>query len=212
MTIYLRHIKHFNVAFPVIKIDFYYLNLTDQIVHKMKHETRDYQLLSSESTKQQYNTFEYQAPRSQQSDSSSICYFYIATLIAMALNSSALYIGVTFNNDTCYETQKYISLSSWLVLSTPCFLAYQAFLLFYLTTELCCGTKIPHHHEYYVCNMGILMIGKLLLSVFKLIMFIMGIIELVYQYSTCHLTVHPVTSMVIAITVINAVYYVGILY
>lgn len=139
------------------------------------------------------------------------CTLYIGTLITIALNASGLYIGMDNKNATCYENQKTISLANWLIISTSCFLTYQIYYIIFLTIELY-GCKIPNYKEFYLCNVSLLVFMMICLAILKLVMFVVGIIELVHQYPTCHTEVHSVTSMSIAFTVINALYYAGLLY
>lgn len=138
-------------------------------------------------------------------------YIFMFTLISISLNFSALGIGVSYSNNTCYQNKKIISLSNWLILLSVCFLVYQLSYMFFLTTTLYCRNIIPNFNEFYECNAGIIIMMKITITVMNLVMFIIGIIELTHQYPSCHNVVHPVTSMAIVITIINAIHYANML-
>lgn len=158
----------------------------------------------------QYNTFPHNDIINTSINSTVFFYLFISTLITIAINTSAFFIGVTYNNNTCYNEQKIMSLSSWLIICSACFLVYQIAILF-VTLTFYCRSIIPNYKEFYICSISIIILMKVALIILKLIMFIIGIIELVHQYPSCHEQVHPVTSITIVIIVINAIYYVKLL-
>lgn len=174
----------------------------------MVTEMNEDELINANNTR--YNTFDYHKPDRQKMSANMFCYYFISTLIVIALNSTGLYIGVDYKNATCYENQKIISLSSWLIISTSCFLVYQIYYIILLTIALY-GCEIPNYKEFYICNVSLLVFMIIGISVFKIVMFIIGIIELTHQYPTCYVEVYPVTTMSIVFTVINALYYASML-
>lgn len=156
-----------------------------------------------------YNTFTTAPP--EKVERNAFCILFISTFIMIAFNASALGVGLVFNNNTCYNEQKIISLSLWLIVCGSLFLTYQVLLLGFYTIVLLFRDSIPNYDEFVFCNVGILTIMKIGLAIFKLIMFVIGIVELVHQYPGCHTEVKPVTSMVIIIIIINAAYYIGLI-
>ena len=117
-----------------------------------------------------------------------------AFLVGIAINLPAIYIGAVNQNATCYDNAHMISLSTWLILGGSV-----ALILTCLRFVFFLGNRIE-----------MILFGYVLVSIVSglifLVMTIIGIIELTFQYPSCHVEVQGVCNFAIAVVVLNILF------
>jgi len=125
-------------------------------------------------------------------------------LISLSLNGTALHVGLTYNNATCYENKFIMSLSSWLIATTSVAITGASILGIYAFIQLFCGNEKIMAYGCITITIWVVISG-----LYCFIMNIIGIIELSYQFNACHNEVKYVAVMVIIIIVINTMSFLG---
>jgi hypothetical protein len=136
-----------------------------------------------------------------------LMFMLIMSIITLSINGVGLYIGNTHNNATCYENKKEISLSYWLVLTTTVSIITGSIIIFTITIQLICYMiDVNAVNTIWLPAIIVMLIS----SLFSFVMLIYGIIELSYQYPSCHTEVYNVTTMIIVIVVMNCIHFLSI--
>jgi hypothetical protein len=116
----------------------------------------------------------------------------------LAFDAVGLHLGVKYQNATCYSEQAIMSLSTWLIM--VCTLAIFMFLLAF------CMYVFSLKNYCFACS-GLTLIAILYLTSF--VMYIIGIIELAYQFPGCKNEVKSVCIMTIIILIVNIMAKIG---
>jgi hypothetical protein len=120
----------------------------------------------------------------------SICIFF---------NITGLYIGTTNQNATCYTTKNIISLSQWLILENSVSIVSSFIYIFLLIKIVCRCTEKAWEMLFIFLNWVFSLI-------FYIIMMIIAIIELVYQFPLCKYETSLICIMVIISVIISLIY------
>lgn len=125
-----------------------------------------------------------------------ICCIIVILLICVSFNVGGLYVGVTNQNATCYANQNIISLSKWLILENSVAVVSAALYLLLLALVMCTDPGAA-------CGMIFILIIS---GIFYIIMLIIAIVELAYQFPSCKSEVPAVCAMVIVSVIISLLF------
>lgn len=123
----------------------------------------------------------------------------------LALNIWGFVIGVHNVTSQCYETQNIISLGLWLIISCSVAMISNACMILIckcILLKMCMGSedKTIKMSETATCVSAI---AYCIFGIFGIIMTIIGIVELAYQYEACRFEVPYVCTIIIVIVTVN---------
>ena len=125
-----------------------------------------------------------------------ICCITVMILIFSSLNVAGLIVGSVNQNATCYQDKYVMSLAQWLIIENSVAIV-SSFLYLIFLVVMASG-----------CNEMIFGIALVLIptAFFFLVMLILGIIELAYQFPTCKSEIGSVCGMMILSIVLSLLY------
>jgi|688.fasta_scaffold227175_2 hypothetical protein len=129
-----------------------------------------------------------------------VIYYSTILITGLIFDILGLIIGSNYQNAICYKEKYMLSLSSWLVTITS--ISILTFILVFLTIILTIYNIITDRkitHNYYMITTVLVIIS----IIFLLIMNIIGIIEIIYQFDACKYEVEYVCIIILIILCIN---------
>lgn len=139
------------------------------------------------------------------------CIFALLAFVAI-INSMSVYAGNTYTNATCYEASAVLPLNEWLIWTSAVALTsimlvttVLSVVLYYMSRKGNAIFELTVNGMFRRIMCEFVAIGIIygIIAVAHIVLLIIGIVELVYQFPGCKTEVPEVCAIAIAIIIVN---------